>query len=54
MPDDGDQPKPWSAVESNPQYQALPADQKEKARAQYFDQVVALPAAVSLPLGVAP
>lgn len=33
--------QPWSAVEANPQYQALPPDQKEAARNQYFQQVVA-------------
>lgn len=34
-------PKPWSAVASSPGYQALPPDQQEAARSQYFDQVVA-------------
>src|SRR2546429_71527 len=31
----------WAEVEANPEYQKLPADQKEIARNQYFDQVVA-------------
>lgn len=33
--------KPWSAVSANPEFQALPPDQQEAARTQYFDQVVA-------------
>jgi len=33
--------KKWSEVVANPQYQALPDDQKEAARAQYFQEVVA-------------
>lgn len=34
-------PKKWSEVVANPEYQALPDDQKEAARAQYFQEVVA-------------
>jgi hypothetical protein len=34
-------PKPWSAVASSPEYQALSPDQQDAARSQYFDQVVA-------------
>lgn len=34
-------PKKWSEVVANPEYQALPDDQKEVARAQYFQEVVA-------------
>jgi len=33
--------QPWSQVASSPQYQALPADQREAARQQYFSQVIA-------------
>jgi len=32
---------PWKDVIQNPQYQALPPDQQEAARQQYFNQVVA-------------
>lgn len=34
-------PKSWPEVVASPQYQALPPDQQETARAQYFDAVVA-------------
>lgn len=33
--------KPWADVAASPEYQALPDDQKESARGQYFDSVVA-------------
>ena len=33
--------KPWSQVAASPEYQALPPDQQEAARQQYFAQVVA-------------
>src|SRR4249919_2416797 len=33
--------KPWAQVAASPQYQALPPEQREAARRQYFDQVVA-------------
>src|ERR1700761_9405573 len=33
--------KSWNDVASSPDYQALPPDKKEAARAQYFDAVVA-------------
>jgi hypothetical protein len=33
--------KPWSAVASSPEYQALAPAQQDAARSQYFDQVVA-------------
>jgi hypothetical protein len=33
--------KPWSEVASSPQFQALPAPEKEAARQQYFAEVVA-------------
>jgi hypothetical protein len=33
--------KPWSEVAASPQFQALPPDQQEQARSQYFDTVVA-------------
>ncbi len=33
--------KPWAEVEQSPQYQSLAPEQQAKARAQYFDQVVA-------------
>lgn len=33
--------KPWADVANSPQYQALPPDQQEAARNQYFSQVVA-------------
>jgi hypothetical protein len=32
--------KPWAQVAADPQFQALPADQQEAARNQYFQQVV--------------
>jgi hypothetical protein len=34
-------PKPWADVERNPEYQSLSDDDKEAARSQYFDEVVA-------------
>lgn len=34
-------PKPWKLVASSPEYQALPPDQQEAARQQYFAEVVA-------------
>ncbi len=34
-------PTAWSEVASSPEYQALPPDQKDAARQQYFQQVVA-------------
>ncbi len=34
-------PATWESVASNPAYQALPPDQKDIARQQYFDSVVA-------------
>lgn len=33
--------KKWSEVASSPEFQALPADQQEAARGQYFEQVIA-------------
>ncbi len=32
--------KKWSEVEQNPQYQALPPEQKEQARQQYFNEII--------------
>jgi hypothetical protein len=34
-------PKPWREVAASPEYQALPPDQQNAAREQYFSQVVA-------------
>jgi len=36
-----DQAKPWADVAASPAYQALPPNQREAARSQYFDSVVA-------------
>lgn len=33
--------KPWNAVASSPEFQALPPEQQEAARLQYFNEVVA-------------
>ena len=32
--------KPWSEVEANPEFQALPDAEKHRAQSQYFDEVV--------------
>jgi len=34
-------PKPWSAVSKSPEFRKLPPEQRDAARQQYFDQVVA-------------